>query len=75
RPVFGADRRVGEGRAGTLRHVALTADAGLTRYDESYADITGLKSVARGRFLKRCGLLTLSELTRLEEQIRIYLGL
>jgi mRNA interferase MazF len=54
-----------------LTHVPLTADAGLTRY----ADITGLQPVARGRLLRRRGLLTLRELTRLEGQIRTYLGL
>ncbi len=58
-----------------LTHVPLTADAGLTRYDESYADITGLQPVARGGFLRRRGLLTLRELARLEDQIRTYLGL
>jgi mRNA interferase MazF len=34
-------------------HVPLTADAGLTRYDESYADITALQPVARERLLAR----------------------
>ncbi len=58
-----------------LTHVPLTAEAGLTRYDESYADITGLQPAARGRFLRRRGLLTRTELVRLEDQIRIYLGL
>lgn len=58
-----------------LTHVPLTAEAGLTRYDESYADITGLQPAARGRFRKRRGLLTGAELARLEDQIRIYLGL
>lgn len=58
-----------------LTHIALTSDAGLTRYDESYADATGLQPVARGRLRRRRGLLTRAELTRLEEQIRTYLGL
>lgn len=58
-----------------LTHIPLTADAGLTRYDESYADVTGLQPVARGRLLRRRGLLTLSELARVETQIRTYLGL
>lgn len=58
-----------------LTHVRLTADAGLTRRDESYGDITGLQPVARGRFRRRRGLLALSELARLEDQIRTYLGL
>lgn len=57
-----------------LTHVPLTAEAGLTRYDESYADITGLRPVARGCFLRRRGLLTRSELARLEDQLRTYLG-
>jgi len=58
-----------------LTHVRLTYEAGLTRYDESYADITGLQPVARGRLRKRRGLLALSELAALEERLRIYLGL
>lgn len=58
-----------------MTHVPLTADAGLTRYDESYADITGPQPVARGRLLRRRGLLTQGELARLEGQIRTYLGL
>lgn len=56
-------------------HVPLTADAGLTRYDESYADITALQPVARGRLLARRGLLTQSELERLGRQIATHLGL
>ena len=39
-------------------HVPLGADAGLTRYDESYADITALQPVARSRLLTQRGLLT-----------------
>lgn len=58
-----------------LTHLPLTVDAGLTRYDESYADITGLQPAARGRFLRRRGLLTHGELARIEEQVRTYLGL
>lgn len=56
-------------------HVPLTADAGLTRYDESYADITALQPVARTQLLERRGLLTRAELDRLSHQIFIYLGL
>lgn len=58
-----------------LTHVPLTAEAGLTRYDESYADVTGLQPAARGRFLRRRGLLTRGELSRVEDQVRTYLGL
>jgi len=56
-------------------HVPLTADAGLTRYGESYADVTALQPVARERLLTRRGLLTRSELDRLGRQLTIYLGL
>lgn len=55
--------------------VPLGAEAGLTRYPESYADITGLQPVARSRFRRRRGLLASTELAHLEERIRIYLGL
>lgn len=56
-------------------HIPLGAEAGLTRYPESFADITGLQPIARSRFRQRRGLLAISELTHLEEGIRIYLGL
>ncbi len=56
-------------------HVPLTADTGLTRYDESYADITALQPVARVRLLTRRGLLTSSELDGLTRQLTVYLGL
>jgi len=56
-------------------HVPLTADAGLTRYDESYADVTALQPVARARLLTRRGLLTRDELDRLTRQLTVYLGI
>jgi mRNA interferase MazF len=56
-------------------HVALTADAGLTRYPESYADVTGLQPAARSRFRQRRGLLSTGELAHLEERVRVYLRL
>jgi mRNA interferase MazF len=56
-------------------HIPLTADAGLTRYDESYADITGLQPTARSRCRRRRGLVHPRELAHIEEQLRIYLGL
>jgi len=56
-------------------HVPVTADAGLTRYDESYADITALQPVARRQLLTRRGLLTRTEMDRLGRQIATYLGL
>lgn len=56
-------------------HVPLDGDAGLTRYAESYADVTGLQPVARTRLLERRGLLATRELNRLARQLTIYLGL
>lgn len=58
-----------------LTHIPLPADAGLTRYDESYADVTALQPVARNRLLSRRGLLTRDELDRLARQTAIYLGM
>ena len=55
-------------------HVPLTRDAGLTRYDESYADITAVQPVGRSRLLTRRGLLTKAEIDRLGRQISTYLG-
>lgn len=59
----------------TLTHIALTREAGPTRYDESYADVTALQPVARGRLRRRRGLLVATEIRCLEDQIRTYLGL
>lgn len=56
-------------------HVPLTADAGLTRYPQSYADVTAVQPVARSRFRRRRGLLNHGEIRHLEEQLRVYLGL
>lgn len=53
----------------------LTPDAGLTRYDESHADITALQPVARSQFLERRGLLVGTEIERLATQLSTYLGL
>lgn len=56
-------------------HVPLTAEAGLTRYDESYADVTGLRPVDRWDVVTRRGRLSLRELARVEQLLRVYLGL
>ncbi len=56
-------------------HVALDRDAGLTRDNQSYADVTALQPVARTRLLKRRGLLATAEIDRLADQLAIYLGL
>jgi len=56
-------------------HVPLDGDAGLTRYDRSYADVTALQPVDRALLLRQRGRLVPSELDRLAEQLRVYLGL
>lgn len=56
-------------------HVPLMADAGLTRYEVSYADVTALQPVARNRLLRRRGLLGRGELDRLARQVAVYLGI
>ncbi len=56
-------------------HGPLDRDVGLTRYAESFADVTGLQPVPRSRLLKRRGLLAMPELDRLVRQLTIYLGL
>lgn len=56
-------------------HIPLTADAGLTKYEQSYADVTALQPVARSRLLARRGLLSIGELERLGRQLSVYLAL
>ena len=56
-------------------HVPLDGQAGLTRYDKSYADVTALQPVARSRLVQRRGLLATAELEHLARQVEVYLGL
>lgn len=56
-------------------HVTLTPDAGLTGYEECYADITTLQPVDRYDLLRQRGRLTLPELTHVEDRLRVHLGL
>ena len=64
------------GTAGPVStHVMLDVDAGLTRYDQSFADITALQPVDRALLLRQRGRLAPSELDRLTAQLRTYLGL
>lgn len=56
-------------------HVPLGRDAGLTRYDESYADVTALQAVPRLDLLTQRGRLARAELEHIERQLRTYLGL
>jgi mRNA interferase MazF len=56
-------------------HVPLTEEAGLTRYNESFADVTALQATSRDRFRRRRGLVSSGELRHMEDRLRIYLGL
>lgn len=56
-------------------HVPLDADAGLTRYAESYANATDIHAVNKERFLEHRGRCSDSELARIESLVRVYLGL
>ena len=59
----------------SLTHIPLGSDAALTRYDESYVDITGVRAVARGRCRRRRGLLAPSEMVHIDGQLRVCPGL
>lgn len=61
------------GPSGT--HIPLDADAGLTRYDRSFADVTSLRPVARTSLRDQRGLLAHTEIAHIETQLRTYLGL
>ena len=64
------------GTAGpTPTHVALDADAGVSRYSVSYANATDLHTVPLVRFRRRRGVLAVSEMARLEDAVRLVLDL
>jgi mRNA interferase MazF len=56
-------------------HIPLDASAGLTRYAQSWVNITDLHAEARSRFRRYRGRLALVELERVSELVQIYLGL
>ena len=56
-------------------HVQLDPDAGLTGHDISYANATDLHTIPKARLRKRRGRLSPPELAKLEDAVRIYLGL
>lgn len=56
-------------------HLMLDADAGLTRYDTSYVDVTSIQGIPRNDAVQRRGLVSRSEMTRIEAALRVYLVL
>ena len=59
----------------TSTHIPLDAHVGLTRRDQSFADVTSLRPVARARLRRLRGLLAQAEIACIETQLRTYLGL
>ncbi|MEU8468760.1 type II toxin-antitoxin system PemK/MazF family toxin [Streptomyces sp. NPDC029006] len=59
----------------TSTHVPVGADCRVTRYDDSYVNCTDLHTVDRPRLRRRLGLLAPSEMRRVEECVRVILGL
>ncbi|WP_218000817.1 type II toxin-antitoxin system PemK/MazF family toxin [Nocardia testacea] len=56
-------------------HVPVGRDSGLTRNDESYVNCADLHTVAKPRLRRKLGLLSPNELRRVEDSVRLILGL
>ncbi|MEV7864708.1 type II toxin-antitoxin system PemK/MazF family toxin [Streptomyces sp. NPDC088124] len=56
-------------------HVPIGPDCGRTEYDESYVNCADLHTVDKPRVRRRLGLLAPSETRRVEERVRVILGL
>ena len=55
--------------------IALSSDAGVAKYPESYVDATSIHTVPLSSFRRRRGLLHPSELRALDSALRLVLGL
>jgi mRNA interferase MazF len=56
-------------------HVPAGPESGLTRYAESFVNCGDLHTVAKSRLRRKIGLLAPTELKRVEDAIRLILGL
>jgi mRNA interferase MazF len=56
-------------------HVSIGPDCGVTKYNESYVNCTDLHTVDKPRLRRRLGLLDPGEMRRVEECVRVILGL
>jgi mRNA interferase MazF len=56
-------------------HVPVSAESGLTKYDESYVNCTDIHTVNKPQLRRRLGLLAQGELRAVEGNIRVILGL
>ncbi|WP_265736752.1 type II toxin-antitoxin system PemK/MazF family toxin [Peterkaempfera griseoplana] len=59
----------------SVTHIPIGPDSGLTKYDESYVNCADLHTVAKSRLRRRLGLLAPAELRRVENSVRLILGL
>jgi mRNA interferase MazF len=64
-----------DGAGPAVTHVPVGAESGLTKYDESFVNCTDLHTVAKQRLRGRLGLLGPAELRRVEDTVRLTLGL
>ena len=62
-----------EGPAAT--HIPLGREAGLTKYDVSFVNVTDIHTIAQAKLTRRRGALHPAEMARLEEALRVTLGL
>jgi mRNA interferase MazF len=59
----------------SVTHIPLGPEAGMTKYDVSYANVTDIHTIAQTK-LSRCrGSLHPAELARIENALRVTLGL
>lgn len=64
------------GSAGpAVTHVAISSDAGVSKYPESYVNCTDLHPIAKPRLRRRLGRLAPAEVRSVESAIRTILGL
>jgi mRNA interferase MazF len=56
-------------------HVPVGPDAKLGKYDESYVNCTDIHTVDKPRLRRRLGLVAPAEMRRVEERLRMILGL
>jgi mRNA interferase MazF len=75
-PLYAVTVALVTGTAGpSVTHVPVGPESGLTKHDESYVNCADLHTVAKLRLRRRLGLLAPVELRRVEEVIRLILGL
>lgn len=58
-----------------VTHIPVGPDSGLKKYDESYVNCADLHTVGKPRLRRRLGLLAPAELRRVEDSVRLILGL